>query len=238
MIIELDPPEDLSELEEELDYTFNDKDLLITSLCHRSIQNTADVDDSVSNERLEFLGDSVLGLIISEFLFHQYPNQREGELTKLKGLLVSEVVLYKIAQNIDLGKFVFMSKEEELSGGRNRKTILSDAYEAVLGAMYLDGSMDDVRNAVRIHLLENFEDLVSNDDYINYKGRLLEYTQGQNMGVPRYEVIDESGPEHRKIFNVVAKVMGHEMGYGRGHTKKQAEQQAAKIAMRSLKLID
>jgi len=231
------PPENLSELEKEFDYAFKDRRLLVVALCHRSIQNNIGIEGFVSNERLEFLGDSILGMVISEFLYSNYPDYREGKLTKIKGLLVSEAILYRIAQEIDLGRYIIMSNEEQNSGGRNRKTILADAYEAVLGAIYLDDGIEPVRNAVRMHLLEGHESLIAGDEYVNYKGRLLEYTQSRNKGVPRYEVASESGPEHMKTFNVVVKIVGEEMGKGKGHSKKQAEQNAAKLAMQKLKLL-
>jgi ribonuclease-3 len=230
----LESPNDLAELEKQFDYNFSDRNLLVGALCHRSIQNATSVSEFNSNERLEFLGDSILGMTISEYLYKQYPNQREGRLTKIKGLLVSEAVLFKVAQEINLGKFLIMSKDEHKSGGRKRKAILADAYEAVLGAIYLDGGLAPVRNAVEKHLLENHKDIISGEEFANYKGRLLEHMQARGMGVPRYEVVEENGPEHKKTFRVAAKVKGKQMGFGVGKTKKQAEQKAAKIALGKL----
>ncbi len=233
----VDPPGDLSKLQGEFGYNFKDNDLLITALSHRSIQNMVDNHTFVSNERLEFLGDSILGMIISEFLYNSYPNYREGELTKIKGLLVSEAILFKIAMRIGLGEYIIMSKAEEKSGGRKRKTILADTYEAVLGAIYLDGGYIPTQKAVNRHILENHKEFIGDTEFINYKGRLLEYTQGHNMGVPHYEVAKEEGPEHRKTFEVVAKIRGEKLGSGSGRTKKQAEREAARAAMKKLKIL-
>ncbi|MBD3167861.1 MAG: ribonuclease III [candidate division Zixibacteria bacterium] len=226
--------EQLAELEEKFYYRFNNREMLMAALCHRSIQNTNGSGELQSNERLEFLGDSILGMAISEFLFRKYPQYREGKLTKLKGSLVSEAVLYKVAKKIDLGKYLIMSDDEHRSGGRDRKTILADGYEAVLGAIFLDGGLEPAKNAVNHHILENHKSLIAGDEHVNYKGRLLEHMQGRGMGVPRYEVLKEVGPEHRKIFKVAAKIRNKHMGVGHGRTKKEAEQWAAKVALEKL----
>ncbi|MCP4633647.1 MAG: ribonuclease III [candidate division Zixibacteria bacterium] len=231
---ELTSSSNISELESKFGYTFRNKNILTVALCHRSIQNSTKSDGPVSNERLEFLGDSVLGMVISEYLYSKYPDFREGKLTKLKGSLVSEAVLFKVAKSIDFGKHLLMSKDEHKSGGRNRKTILADGYEAVLGAIYLDGGLEPAINAIKKHILEKHKTIISGDEHANYKGKLLEYMQGQGWGVPRYEVVDESGPEHKKSFKVVAKIRGKRMGYGIGDTKKEAERRAAKVAFDKL----
>lgn len=232
----LSTPNGLSELEEKFGYRFKNRQLLMAALCHRSVLNLGNPEHLKSNERLEFLGDSILGMIISEFLYSKYPNFREGKLTKLKGSLVSEAVLYKVAREIDLGKFLIMSRDEHRSGGRDRKTILADGYEAVLGAIYLDGGLNPVKGAVKAHVLDRHKSIISGDEHTNYKGKLLEYSQGHGMGIPRYEVIEETGPEHRKYFKIVAKIRGKQMGVGHGRTKKEAEQRAAKVAYERLEI--
>jgi len=213
-------------IEKVLGYQFENSELLERALSHRS-----SVENEPSNERLEHLGDAVLGLIVSEFLYGEFPDLDEGALTKMKASLVNEAVLSKVAGKFDLGAFIFLSKEEEKSGGRNKPSIVADATEALLGAIYLDGGIESVKKVVAKFLLDNFENLVNDKSIYNYKGELLELMQGRGKSIPRYETIDEHGPDHLKVFEIAVTIDGIRYGSGKGSTKKEAEQKAAKIAL-------
>ena len=218
------------EIEKIIGYRFKNKNLLKRALSHRS-----SVENEPSNERLEHLGDSVLGLIVSEFLFNEFPGMNEGDLTKLKASLVNEAALWRVAGKFRLGDFVLLSKEEEKSGGRNKPSIVADAAEALLGAIYLDGNLEKVRQFIRKFMLDDFEDLANDKSTYNYKGELLEMMQGKGTGIPRYEIIEEQGPDHMKVFDIAVTVDGIRYGEGSGSTKKEAEQKAAKMALDDLK---
>ncbi|MFQ5606549.1 MAG: ribonuclease III [Candidatus Zixiibacteriota bacterium] len=215
-------------------YDFTDESLLLEALVHRSYIRTDEGAGRSSYERLEFLGDSVLGLIVSEELYRTYTEYSEGELTKLKSLLVNEVSLARIGREAGLGKFVLLSSEEERSGGRERQSILADCFEAVLGAIYLDSSLETARSLVKRLILSRADEILADKSQVNYKGRLLELLQSEGVGSPAYEVVDEEGPDHRKIFQVVIKFKGERLGMGQGMTKKVAEQMAAMQALERL----
>ncbi|MEE9554759.1 MAG: ribonuclease III [candidate division Zixibacteria bacterium] len=217
------------EIEKVTGYQFSNRELLKRALSHRS-----SVEDQPSNERLEHLGDAVLGLVVSEFLFNKFPEMDEGDLTKLKASLVNEAVLWRIAGKFRLGNFIFLSKEEEKSGGRNKPSIVSDATEALLGAIYLDGGLEKVRKFIERFILNDLENLANDKSIYNYKGELLEMMQGKGLGMPRYEIIDEKGPDHMKVFDIAVSVEGVRYGDGRGSTKKEAEQKAAEMALEVL----
>ncbi len=155
-----------------------------------------------ANERLEFLGDSVLGMVTSQFLFENFPGKSEGDLTKLKASLVSEATLGRIARSICLGKYLNLSEEEEKSGGRERTSIIADAYEAVIGAVYLDGGLAPTQKVIRDQILRRCLELTSDEAFYNYKGELLEYMQALGWGMPKYEVLVEKGPDHQKKFTI------------------------------------
>ncbi len=215
-----------------LGYRFRDTDLLREALTHRSYANS--VSDHPTYERLEFLGDSVLGLIVARQLFIKHPEQSEGQLTKRKASLVNLKTLTQVAKREGLGQWVRLSPEEDKAGGRKRGSILSDVFESVLGAIYLDGGLEAatkvIERTILVPLSEDAPELIE----VNYKGDLLEYLQGKGMGMPRYEVIDEAGPDHQKIFTVVVHAHGHTAGRGVGPNKKDAEQLAAREALKSL----
>lgn len=215
-------------------YDFSDENLLLEALVHRSYIRTPEGRELASYERLEFLGDSVLGLIVSEELFKIYEDYSEGELTKLKSMLVNETALARIGGEAGLGQFVLLSPEEERSGGRERNSILADCFEAVLGAIYLDGSLATVRVLIRRLILSRAEEILSDETQINYKGILLELLQARGGGSPAYEVVDEEGPDHRKVFQVAIRYHGERLGLGQGLTKKEAEQLAARQALEVL----
>jgi ribonuclease-3 len=220
---------DLRGIESVLGYCFTDKQLLANALSHRS-----SVTNGRANERLEYLGDAVLGLVVSEFLFRRFPGHNEGDLTKLKAALVNEAMLSKVANGFGLGQYIFLSVEEEKSGGRLKPSIIADAMEAVIGAIYLDGGMEQSAGAIRRFILNDFESLIKDDSIYNYKGELLEKMQAVGRGIPRYEVVEEIGPDHIKVFVISVSVNGARLGMGQGTSKKEAEQQAAKMALESL----
>jgi ribonuclease-3 len=240
------------ELERRLGYRFKNLRLLDRALTHRSFvhapnsgsgilqtigaERTQDAglpqaETLVANERLEFLGDSVLGMVVSQFLFERFPGKSEGDLTKLKASLVSEVTLSRIARSICLGKYLNLSEEEEKSGGRERSSIIADAYEAVIGAVYLDGGLAPAQRVIKDQILKRWLELASDKTSYNYKGELLEYMQALGLGMPRYEVLVEKGPDHQKKFTIAVLAKGKAMGKGEGLTKKEAEQKAAKAAL-------
>ncbi len=223
----------LEACQELIGYRFRDRDLLHLSLTHRSIARAADISQP-SNERLEFLGDSVLGVIIAEELFRHHPRATEGDLTKQKAMLVNETTLAQVAIEVGLNQFIFMSPEEDRSGGRERPSIVSDAFEAVIGAVYLDGGLDAARNLV-LGFIYSRKALILNDlAQQNYKGDLLELVQGRGEGMPRYEVLSETGPDHDKTFEVAVSINGSSLGTGSGSSKKEAEQKAAREALSNL----
>lgn len=225
----------LNEFQSTIGYYFRDVSLLELGLTHRSFSHSEDRCSS-SNERLEFLGDSVLGLAVAEFLYRDHPGMREGELTKTKALLVNETTLTLIGKKIMLHDFIRLSPEEDRSGGRQRPSIISDAFESIIGAVYLDGGLDAVRDLVfrMIYTLKN--EIISDKSQHNAKGELLELIQARGEGMPYYNVVSEKGPDHKKVFNVEVFVNGERYGSGIGHSKKEAEQKAAMDALKRVNL--
>jgi len=218
------------EVENIIGYHFHDQGLLRLSLTHRSYAYVCDEYPS-SNERLEFLGDSVLGLVIAELLFKDHPGLREGELTKLKALLVSETTLADVAIASGLNRYLLLAPEEDRAGGRERPSIVSDAFESVLGAIFLDGGLDSARDVIVRLLYSKKDDITSDSSRRNFKGELLELMQARGEGMPRYDVVSETGPDHNKMFNVDVIINGKKIGLGSGHSKKEAEQKAAAMAL-------
>lgn len=215
-----------------LGYFFRNPALLREALTHRSHCE----ERNSSYERLEFLGDSVIGLIISRFLYENFPQKTEGDLTKLKASLVSEMTLTRVAQLISLGQYVVMGKEEEKAGGREKPSILSDAYEALVGAVFLDGGLQAAENVIEKHILSRISEMAEGETFRNYKGELLEFLQARGKRLPRYQVLEEKGPDHDKKFTTAVFVRGTEWGRGSGTTKKEAEQNAARVALEKLRL--
>lgn len=220
----------LGSFETTIGYRFQERELLVRALSHRS-----SVENGSSNERLEYLGDAVLGLLVSEFLFGEFPDLDEGDLTKMKASLVNEGVLSKVAGEFGLGDFIFLSSEEEKSGGRQKPSIVADAAEAVLGAVYLDGGLQAARRIVHKFFLTDYEILLNDESSYNFKGELLEKIQGCGQGSPRYEILKEIGPDHEKQFVVSVSVNGESLGQGTGSTKKEAEQKAARMALKAMR---
>ena len=216
-----------------VDYRFGDPRLLELALTHRSCLRPGN-HCVPSNERLEFLGDSVLGLVIAHQLYREYPELREGDLTKLKARLVSETTLAQVGREIGLNRHIHLSPEEEKTGGRDRTSIISDAFESVIGAVYLDGGLGAARKLVLRLIYDRKSSILSDVSQRNFKGDLLELIQSRGAGMPRYDIVSEWGPDHEKVFHVVVRVNGDAVGEGEGSSKKEAEQRAASQALENL----
>lgn len=227
--------ERLHELEQHLDYTFHDLRLLRTALYHSSYANEHRAQSVSSNERLEFLGDAVLGFVSADYLYGKHPDLPEGELTRIRAALVCEDSLHEVAQRLHLGDFLMLGKGEESGGGRHRPSILADAVEAVLAAVYLDGGIDEARALVHRILLEKEPEQVVESRRRDCKTELQELVQRKPNQELRYELVSESGPDHAKVFTVAVMLNGQVVGLGSGHSKKEAEQSAARTALEQMK---
>lgn len=228
-------------LEAKLGYRFRSPELLIRALTHRSRSSEAsDSEDSGNNEQLEFLGDSILGFLVSEALVLKYPSAQEGELSQWKAQLVSANHLHRCALELDVGPHLLVGKGEERNGGRERRTLLADAVEAILAAIYLDGGMNAVKPFVHDHILSVLEDPTSLESIgrLNFKSALQEAAQSLGLPTPRYSTVETSGPEHAKVFTVEARVGDSYVSRGSGSSKKNASQQAAHLLMEQLKFLD
>lgn len=221
----------LFELENSIGYEFNDKKLLKRALTHTSYVNENRQEDLVSNERLEFFGDAVIEFFVSEYLFDKYEDLPEGDLTRIRASMVCEQSLAKCAMLIDLGRFLFMGRGEEATGGRIRPSVTSDAFEALTASVYLDGGLGSVKSFIYKNLINNLKD---EELFFDAKTRLQELSQKLYGTNPEYELIKEKGPSHDKIFEVCVYLNGEKAGEGKGHSKKAAEQEAAKEAMKGL----
>lgn len=228
---------DFSSLKQVLSYDFKNEELLVQALKHRSYLPISQEERIHSNERLELLGDAVLALAVIDFLYALYPYKEEGELTSMKSLVVSRRILARIARALELGEYILLSEAEEKSGGRNRASIIADALEAVIGAIYLDGGLERAREFIEQKILNNFDEIISEDLHKNFKSILLEFAQSQSLGIPLYSVKSVEGPDHEKVFTVQVKIQSDVLGVGVGNSKKRAEQRAAQEALRNLYLI-
>lgn len=216
-------------LESNLNYTFKNKELLINALCHSSYANEKHLSHG-SNERLEFLGDAVLSVVVADYLYKNFSSMPEGELTKLRASLVCEKTLCEFSKELDLGEYLLFGKGEEANGGRERPSILADAFEAVLAAMYLDGGMEIARNHVLRFILKELDNK-EDDSFKDYKTTLQEVVQKNPEERLTYILIAESGPDHNKMFTVEVHLNSNVIGTGMGKSKKRAEQMAAKDAL-------
>ena len=221
----------MQDLEKKLNYSFRDPALLEEALNHSSYANEHRAAGLRSNERLEFLGDSVLGFVTAEFLFRQHPDLPEGDLTRIRAALVCEQSLYEVAKFLGLGQYLKLGKGEEAGGGRQRQSILADATEAVFAAVYLDGGMERVRELICRVLLSRAP---AAEERRDYKTTLQEIVQRRSGQVLTYHMVDESGPDHNKTFLFQVRLNGAPVGQGRGHSKKEAEQAAARDALEKL----
>ncbi len=221
---------DLEEVQKLIGYHFRDESRLLLSLTHRSFSH-ATGNDHPANERLEFLGDSVLGMVVSHRLFNDHPDLREGELTRIKALLVNETTLAIMGKAIGLNNYIRLSPDEDRSGGRYRPSIISDTFEAVIAAVYLDGGIEAARDVILRLIYANKDSITTDSNQRNYKGELLELVQSLGKGMPRYDTVREEGPDHDKMFDIEVYVNDTKIGSGRGNSKKEAEQKAAAEAL-------
>lgn len=228
-----DMKEILKELQEKIGYQFKNPELLKQALTHSSFANEQKINKLKNYERLEFLGDAVLELVSSEFLFKENPNMPEGQLTKLRASMVCEPSLAYCARDINLGSYILLGKGEEATGGRKRDSITSDVMEAVIGAIYLDGGIEEAKKYIYRFILEDLDDKIL---FMDSKTILQEEIQKRNNAQLRYELVAELGPDHDKEFQVEAYLDDVLVGTGVGRTKKAAEQQAAYEALVKMKV--
>lgn len=220
-------------MEKKLGYEFKNKALLFNALTHKSYVKKGEI--TLNNERLEFLGDSVLGFAVAEYLYKNYRELPEGELTKVRSMVVCEPSLYKVAKKIGLGESLYMGKGEEQSDGRDRPSILSDAMEAVFAAVFLDGGIEIAKEVILGLLKEEIVLAIRDRDVKDYKTVLQELVQREFAEAPKYVLIKEEGPDHNKMFTSAVSLKGKMLGEGTGKTKKEAEKEAAKTALIKLK---
>jgi len=220
---------DYSQLEKRLDYTFSNKQLIIEALTHKSYKKP------YNNERLEFLGDAVLDLIVGEYLFTKFPGSNEGILSKIRASLVNESGFTLLAKEINLGEYIYLSMAEENNNGRNKPSLLSNAFEAIIGAVYLEAGLDQTKE-ISIKLLEECHPKIDLKTLSkDYKTALQELTQATHGVTPQYEMLGSSGPDHKKEFEIAIILNDKTIATGKGKSKKDAQQKAAEIALKKLK---
>ncbi len=221
--------DNIQALEEKLGYRFQDRKLIVEALTHKSYKKP------YNNERLEFLGDAVLDLIVGEFLFHKFPDSDEGVLSKIRASLVNESGFATLARAIDLGRYIYLSPAEENNNGRQKPSLLSNAFEAVIGAIYLEAGLETSRDIV-VRLLDRTYPVIDLDTLCrDYKTALQELTQASHGVTPDYRLLGSRGPDHRKEFEVAVLLGGETIATAKGHSKKSAQQKAAEIALKKLK---
>lgn len=224
---------ELREFQISIGYSFNNIQLLNTALTHSSyVANRAE--ELEHNERLEFLGDSVLSMIISRYIFKSCSEMAEGQLTRIRANVVCEQALFNAANKIHLGKYLLISKGEELTGGRTRPSILADAFEALIAAIYLDGGINKAKPFVLSMLKDTIKEAVQNKIISDYKSFIQEYIQKNNPGKISYKQLSEEGPDHSKVFEMALLLEDKVLGTGSGNSKKEAQQAAARNAMEKL----
>lgn len=221
----------MRELQERLGYHFRDVSLLEHAMTHSSYANEHRSSGITSNERLEFLGDSVLGMVVAQWLFLAHPDMPEGELTRTRAALVCEDSLYEVACALDLGRWLRLGKGEDAGGGRRRPSILADATEAMLAAVFLDGGLEAARAIIRSFILDKEREKAVDRDYKTGLQELVQRDPGHTIA---YRVVKETGPDHARIFVMEVSVDGVPTGVGRGRSKKEAEQMSAKAALEKL----
>lgn len=221
----------MTALEEKLGYTFRDTGLLDNALTHSSYANENRGKSQGSNERLEFLGDSILGMVVADYLYRAHPDLPEGDLTRTRAALVCEGSLVEVAHALGLGEYLKLGRGEDAGGGRHRPSIQADAVEALLAAVYLDGGIGSARKIIQHFILDREKEKGANRDY---KTALQELVQRESGQVLEYRLTGSSGPDHAKIFAVEVDLNGSTVGAGQGHSKKEAEQNAAKAAIARL----
>jgi len=218
-----------------LGYTFHNPELLVRAFCHASYVNEQADGGLEDNERLEFLGDAVLDLVISHLLMRHFEDAREGDLSKFRAMLVDEAGLYEVAQALGLGDYLLLGKGEEQTLGREKPSILADTTEALIGAVYLDGGFDRAKELIEALFSSLLEWVAGREQVHDFKSLLQEYTQQTCKTLPRYRLIRETGPAHERSFQVSLSLMGKPLAEGEGRSKKEAEQNAAREAFFLLK---
>ena len=222
----------LEKLEQVIGYKFNDRDLLAHAMTHSSYANEKHWEKARNNERLEFLGDAVLELVSSDFLFHKNSHMPEGEMTRTRASMVCEQALAYCAGEIHLGEYLMLGRGEEATGGRERASVVSDAMEALIGSIYLDGGFASAKEFIHKFILN---DLENKQLFYDSKTILQEMVQGMGREALTYELLGEDGPEHNRVYETCAKIGGREIGRGQGRSKKAAEQMAAYRGILKLK---
>ncbi|MNJ49354.1 ribonuclease III [Paenibacillus fonticola] len=225
---------DLKQLQHKLQIVFQNRQLLKQAFTHASYVNEHRFSQHQDNERLEFLGDAVLELTVSEHLYRMFPDRPEGELTKLRAAIVCEPSLVKFAESLEFGKYVLLGKGEELTGGRTRPALLADVFESFIGALYLDQGLKEVNAFLHKFIFSQFM-IDGKLQTTDFKTELQELTQHHNLGVLEYRIIEERGPAHEREFVSEVSMDGRALGKGTGRSKKEAEQQAAAVALERLK---
>ncbi len=226
---------DFEAFEEKIGYKFKNKELLRTALTHSSYAYENSETKLEHNEKLEFLGDSILNFIVVEYIYRSFPTLSEGELSKLKSTAVSTPSLAKFAKQLDLGEYLLLGKGEIISGGKAKNTILAGAFEALLAAIYLDGGIIKTKKFLSHFITPFYKKLKGKPFYVdNYKSALQEFYQKNNLPLPIYRVIEEIGPEHKKIFKVEVVWQGKSLAQAKGRSKKSAEQRAAKKVLKKM----
>ena len=225
--------EQLEEIEKVLGYTFKEKKLLVLAFVHRSYFNEHRCDVNEHNERLEFLGDSVLGLLVSDYLYKKFPKHPEGQLSHMRSYLVDASSCSELLLSLGLDLWILLGRGESMNTGRGRDTIMSDLFEALLGAIYLDGGLGEVQKFFFSHFEEKLDQLVDTP-MRNWKAELQDWAQKKHQVTPTYQVLEEKGPDHCKLFFVGAFVGKKLLGEGKGLSKKEAETEAAKQAIERL----
>jgi len=226
----------MADFQQRLGLTFHNPELLQQALTHSSYLNENKQLAPVSNERLEFLGDALLGLIIAEKLYNNFPQYTEGEMTQIRAALVKGDTLCKIAKAVELGDFLIFGKGEEATGGRGKAENLESAFEAVVAAVYLDQGLASIRELVLRLFADEFEKAIKRTAVVDYKSKLQEVTQGECRRAPVYVLIETTGSEHERRFTVDVQLDGEVLGRGTGRSKKAAEAEAARIALENLSL--
>jgi ribonuclease-3 len=220
---------DIKKLESIIGYQFKDKQLIIEALTHKSFKKP------YNNERLEFLGDAVLDLIVGEYLFKKFPNSDEGTLSKIRAAIVNEDGFTALAKDIELGEFLYLSSAEENNKGRSKTSLLSNAFEALIGAIYLDASLDEAKR-ISVDLIEKNHPQIDLDSLCkDYKTTLQEYTQAEFGVTPQYELLKATGPDHDKVFEVGIYLNKKLVATAKGKSKKSAQKEAARLALTQLK---
>ncbi len=221
-------------LEDKIGVGFKNKNLLKTAFIHRSFLNENPNETLPHNERLEFLGDSVLGFIISNYLYKKYPIHAEGDLTNFRSSIVNARILAKVAKDLGLGNYLYLSRGEEATGGRERQYLLANTYESLLGAIFLDNGLSSATNFVNKNLIPQLKEIIKNKLYKDFKSQLQEVSQAKFNVTPNYKLVSAKGPDHTKIFDTGVYLGKKLLAKGVGNSKQISEQEAAKAALEKI----